>query len=277
MKPNKCRSRVGSRTNRPPPDPVKHITSRDNPLFKELKKLATSSRQRRKAEQTLLDGTHLLQACLDSGGRPLQVLVNAAALHDREAAALLEKLSGVPLTQLDDSLLKELSELKTPTGILALVEMPRPKLTAAHSRFCLLLEDIQDPGNLGSMIRSAAAAGCDAVFLSRGCADAWSPKVLRGGMGGHFELDIHESADLRAVAEAFSGEVYAASLQAKQSLYDCDLRGTVACAIGNEGAGLSEELLHVAHPVFIPMPGKIESLNAAAAAAVCLFEVARQQ
>ncbi len=256
---------------------MKHITSRDNPLFRELKKLATSARQRRKAGQTLLDGRHLLQAYLDAGGQPQQLLVNAAALQDAEVAALLHELPDVSLTRLDDSLLKEISELKTPTGILALVELPKPKLTAAHSRFCLLLEDIQDPGNLGSMMRSAAAAGCDAVFLSKGCADAWSPKVLRGGMGGHFALSIHESADLSAVAETFQGRVYAASLQAKQSLYGCDLHGDIAFAIGNEGAGLSEELLRVAHPVFIPMPGKIESLNAAAAAAVCLFEAARQR
>lgn len=256
---------------------MKHVTSRDNPLFKELKKLVGSARQRRKAGQALLDGTHLLQAYLDAGGRPLHVLVNAAALQDDEVAALLQRIPDVPLTKLDDSLFSELSELKTPTGILALIEQPRPDIPAARSRFCLLLEDIQDPGNLGSMIRSAAAAGCDAVFLSGGCADAWSPKVLRGGMGGHFALSIHESADLPAVAETFQGRTYAAALQAKQSLYDCDLHGEIAFAIGNEGTGLSEDLLRVTHPVFIPMPGRIESLNAAAAAAVCLFEAARQQ
>ena len=266
------------RASRPALDlPVKLITSRDNPFFKELKKLVASARQRRKADRTLLDGIHLVQTYLDSGKQPLHVLVSMAAMQDDEVAGLLRVLPGVPLTQLDDNLFAELSELKTPTGILALIEQPQPDIPAAHSRFCLLLEDIQDPGNLGSMIRSAAAAGCDTVFLSRGCADAWSPKVLRGGMGGHFALSIHESADLSAVAETFQGRVYAASLQAKQSLYGCDLHGDIAFAIGNEGAGLSEELLRVANPVFIPMPGKIESLNAAAAAAVCLFEAARQR
>lgn len=258
--------------------PKKHISSRDNPFFKELLKLAGSSRQRKKAGQTLLDGIHLVQACLAATHKPQHLLVTQTALADREVASLLKKLSGVPLTLLDDRLFNELSELKTPSGIIALIELPDPALSPAHSRFCLLLEDIQDPGNLGSMLRSAAAAGCDAVFLSDGCADAWSPKVLRAGMGGHFLLGIHESMDLIAVAAEFKGTLLAASLDSKISLYDCDLRGKLAFAVGNEGAGLSENLLAVASQlVTIPMPGRVESLNVAAAAAVCLFEAVRQR
>lgn len=257
---------------------MKHIQSRDNPLFKELLKLAGSARQRSKAGQTLLDGIHLIQAYLASGNKPLHLLVTVAVLQDREVVALLKKLSGVPLTQLDDSLFADLTELKTPSGILALIDLPSPAVSAAQSRFGLLLEDIQDPGNLGSMLRSSAAAGCDAVFLSKGCADAWSPKVLRAGMGGHFTLSIHESMDLLAVAAAFQGKLLAALPDAKTSLYDCDLRGKLAFAVGNEGAGLSEGLLEAASlHITIPMPGKIESLNVAAAAAVCLFEAARQR
>jgi TrmH family RNA methyltransferase len=159
-----------------------------------------------------------------------------------------------------------------------LIGLPQPTGTIADSRFALLLEDIQDPGNLGSMLRSAAAAGCDAVFLSTGCADAWSPKVLRAAMGGHFVLNIHERQDLPGVANAFPGTLLAASLQAKRSLYDCDLRGNIAFLVGNEGAGLSAGLLDMAtQTVAIPMPGKIESLNAAAATAICLFEAVRQR
>lgn len=256
---------------------MKTIQSRDNPFFKELKKLAGSARQRAKAGRALLDGAHLVRACLDAGLRPEHIVVSLSAGEDAEIAALLAAIPGAPLTRLDDALFAELTELKTPTGILALIGQPHPAGSAAHSRFALLLEDIQDPGNLGSMIRSAAAAGCDAVFLSRGCADAWSPRVLRAGMGGHFVLSIHESTDLVATAAAFPGLCLAAALRAKQSLYACDLRGNVAFAIGNEGAGLSPGLLQACRPVSIPMPGKVESLNAAAAAAVCLFEAGRQR
>lgn len=256
---------------------VKRISSRDNPFFKEVLKLAGSSRQRNKTGQTLLDGIHLAQAYLASGNKPQHLLVTAAALHDFEVIALLKENPDAPVTQLDDSLFAELTELKTPSGILALIEPPGPSVLPADSRFCLLLENIQDPGNLGSMLRSAAAAGCDAVFLSERCADAWSPKTLRAGMGGHFALSIHESADLPAVAAALQGKLLAASLKATASLYDCNLRGKLAFAIGNEGAGLSESLLAASQHITIPMPGKVESLNAAAAAAVCLFEAARQR
>ena len=257
---------------------MKHISSRDNPFFRELLKLGSSARQRGKAGHTLLDGAHLLAAYLDSGKQTQHILLNAAALHDAEITVLLERAAGVPITQLDDRLFAELSELKTPNGILALIDIPQPVGMVADSRFVLLLEDIQDPGNLGSMLRSAAAAGCDVVFLSAGCADAWSPKVLRAAMGGHFALAIHERQDLQAIAKIFPGILLATSLQSEHSLYDCDLRGKLAFLVGNEGAGLSDNLLGLAtQQISIPMPGKAESLNAAAATAVCLFEAVRQR
>lgn len=257
---------------------IKRITSRDNPFFKSLQKLSTSARERREAGQTLLDGAHLLRAYLDSGNKPVHLLINEQALQDAEIVSLLDNCSEVPQTQLDDALFAQLSELKTPNGLLALIAIPPAKVPVAHCQFALLLEDIQDPGNIGSILRSAAAAGCDAVFLSQGCADAWSPKVLRAGMGGHFALSLHESADLLQVAAEFTGKILAASLHAEKSLYDSNLRGKLAFAIGNEGAGLSPALLVAAAQHFIiPMPGKMESLNAAAATAVCLFEAVRQR
>lgn len=257
---------------------IKRISSRDNPFYKSLHKLSSSGRERHAAGQTLLDGPHLLRAFLDSGQRPRHLLLNEQALQEAEIVALLGACADVPQTQFDDALFAQLSELKTPNGLLALIDIPSAGIQVAHSQLALMLEDIQDPGNLGSILRSAAAAGCDAVFLSSGCADAWSPRVLRAGMGGHFVLDIVQSADLHEVAAEFAGKILAASLQAEKSLYDCNLRGKLAFAIGNEGAGLSATLLEAAHQHFIiPMPGKVESLNAAAATAVCLFEAVRQR
>jgi TrmH family RNA methyltransferase len=257
---------------------MKSIRSGDNPFFRELAKLAGSARQRGNSNQTLLDGTHLLAAYLDAGSAPQHILLNKAALRDDEIAALLGRVGDVPVTQLDDKLFARLSELKTPTGILALIDIPQARVPAAQSRFALLLEDIQDPGNLGSILRSAAAAGCDAVFLSKGCADAWSPKVLRAAMGGHFPLSIHEKQELSAMARSFPGTLLATGLQAARSLYDCDLRGEVAFMMGNEGAGLSAGLLNLAmEKISIPMHGGVESLNVAAAAAICMFEAARQR
>ena len=257
---------------------MKHISSRDNPSFKEWSKLAGSSRQRRKVGQTLLDGAHLVKAYLASGKTPLHLLINEASSHDEEISGLLAQLSFVPLTCLDDTLFNELTELKTPSGLLALIDLPQPHVSPSHSRFCVLLEDIQDPGNLGSILRTAAGAGCDAAFVSTGCADVWSPKVLRAAMGGHFVLSIHEHADLFNVAAVFEGIVCATTLQAATSLYNIDLTANSAFAFGNEGAGLSPELTNLCRRlVTIPMAGKVESLNVAAAAAVCLFEATRQR
>ena len=256
---------------------MKTIHSRDNPFFKELLKLSASSRQRRQAGLALLDGAHLLSACLDAGQKPQHILLNQAAQRDDEISSLLARAGDVPVTLLDDALFDRLSELKTATGVIALVAVLPPVQNRDDYHFALLLEDIQDPGNAGSMIRSAAAAGCDAVFLSQGCADAWSPKTLRAGMGGHFALDIHETANLIAVAQNFGGKVYAAAPNAARSLYDCDFTGKTAFVIGNEGAGLSAEILKLCETVSVRMPGKMESLNAAAAAAVCLFEAVRQR
>lgn len=255
----------------------KRISSRDNAFFKSLLKLAGSSRVRRDAAQTLLDGPHLLRAWLDSGRLPAHLLLSPLALNDAEISRLRADCADVPCTLLDETLFKQLSELKTPNGLLALVDIPQS--AATHSaNFVLLLEAIQDPGNLGSILRSAAAAGCDAVYMSQGCADAWSPRVLRAAMGGHFTIEINESCDLLEISSRFDGCLFAASLEAETTLYECDLRGRIAFAIGNEGAGLSRALQDKAQQRFIiPMPGKVESLNAAAAAAVCLFEATRQR
>jgi TrmH family RNA methyltransferase len=139
------------------------------------------------------------------------------------------------------------------------------------------LADRQDPGNVGAILRSAAAAGVGQVFLSPHCAFAWSPKVLRAGQGAHFHLEIFEDVDLVAWVRDYRGTLVAAVTSGGESLFTADLAGPVAVAIGNEGAGLSESLRAAAQGrVSIPMPGGFESLNAAAAAAICLFECVRR-
>jgi TrmH family RNA methyltransferase len=152
---------------------------------------------------------------------------------------------------------------------------------SAPADFCLLLEDVQDPGNVGSMLRSAAAAGVGQVLLSRHCAFAWSPKVLRAGQGAHFHLDVQEDIDLTQWAAGFvaaGGRLVATVAAGGTPLFDAPLAGRVAIAVGNEGAGLTLPLQSLAGVrVTIPMPGGTESLNVAAAAAICLFECVRQR
>jgi TrmH family RNA methyltransferase len=269
---------------------MKFITSRDNPTFKELVKLQESSRQRRIAGLTLLDGIHLVEAYF-ALGEPEKLVVSETGCENPEIRFLLEKVTkvteGVPTREaivmvLPDALFREVSTVKTATGLMAVVPIPSPEAIPMQKRgeaesFCALLEAIQDPGNVGSILRSAAAVGASDVYLSEGCADAWSPKTLRAAMGAHFLVRIHEQAALAQVARGFKGKVIATILDAKKSLYQMRLTGPVAFVFGNEGAGLSDELLQVAHEqITIPMPGGAESLNVAATAAVCFFERVRQ-
>jgi TrmH family RNA methyltransferase len=249
--------------------PVKLISSRDNPLYRELLALAEDRKARRDSGRTLLDGEHLIDEARRAGLVPSRLVVSEAAL------AALPNQEGLPVVALTPALFNKLSPVATPSGLLAVIEVPRPA-RRADARCAMLLEDIQDPGNLGALLRTAAAAEVEEVHLSKGCAEAWSPKALRGGQGGHFRLAIHEGADLVEVARSFPGQVLAAALRRERDLYGLDLSGPTAFAFGNEGAGLSDQLLSVCAPFSIPMAAGVESLNVAAAAAVCLFERLRQ-
>ena len=252
----------------------KHIISRDNSLFKQLKKLADSSRERRKLGETLLDGAHLVETYLEVFGEP-RLLIIAEGESTAEVSHLIQQLADVPTVMFPTLMFQELAPVASPTGILALVKTPTIPLPESLN-FVLMLEDIQDPGNLGSMLRTAAAAGVDAVYLSEGCTEAWSPKALRGGQGAQFTLPIVESADLVGLASNFEGQVLATTLRG-DSIYKLDLTSPTAIAIGNEGNGLSGAMQKAAsHHVTIPIAEGVESLNAAAAASICLFERVRQ-
>jgi TrmH family RNA methyltransferase len=257
---------------------LKLIRSRDNPRFKALREIATSSRERRKAGLALLDGAHLISAYRASGGVPEQLILSESGAANPEAEQLAAGASGQGALVLADSLFNDVAQVATPTGIIALIRVPKPGPLPAVIERCVMLENIQDAGNLGSILRSAAAAGIRTVLLSQGCAFAWSSKVLRAGMGAHFSLDIFDNADLAAAVQRLSGRLICTSGHARNSLYQADLRGPLAWVFGNEGAGVSPALsAAAAEQVRIPMPGKTESLNVAAAAAICLFEQVRQR
>lgn len=250
------------------------IRSAQNPSIKHLVRLSESARQRRDSNEVLLDGLHLLAACLDSGQQPQRVYAAESRQTDAELQALLPRLHCTPVW-VADAVLARASELKTPTGVLSIY---RPQQSQRAGRRQVWLDDVQDPGNVGSILRSAAAAGFDCVHLSPACADAWSPRVLRAGMGAHFVLDIHSQADLLALAGSFAGSLVATSLQDSQSLYELDYTLPVAWLFGNEGEGVCSALQQAAtHRARISMPGRVESLNVAAAAAICLFEDVRRR
>jgi TrmH family RNA methyltransferase len=256
----------------------KRISSRDNALFKRIARLASSARERREQGATLLDGPHLVAAYRAAGGVAEALVVSESAHARAETRQLFESAPARARALLSDRLFGEIAQVVEPVGLLAVIRTPAPPAPPARAQTCLLLDGIQDPGNLGSILRTAAAAGARHVFLSKGCVFAWSPKVLRAGQGAHFYLAIHERATLTEVAAGHRGTLAATDAHSGIPVFEADLRGPVAWIFGSEGAGVSSELAGAANlRVRIPMPVHVESLNVAAAAAVCLFEQVRQQ
>jgi TrmH family RNA methyltransferase len=259
---------------------MKPISSRDNPLYKELKQLATSSQARRKAGRTLLDGVHLCEAYLQHLGMPQLCIVSQSATINQEVVPLLMQCEAgrVQCIVLPDALYQAVSQVEHGVGLMFVVETPQLVMPATLAGSAVLLDNLQDPGNMGSILRSAAAAGIEYVFCSPGTAFAWSPKVLRAGMGAHFLLKIFETVALAEVVRNASVPVLATSSHVAQRVYDIDLTQPVAWLFGHEGQGVEEQLLALAtHQVAIPHIGAMESLNVAACAAVCFFEQVRQR
>ena len=256
------------------------ITSHDNPVFKRLKKLADSARARRDACMTLLDSEHLIDAYLDAGGQPHTLLRAASCPIDR-LNVLAARCDAAKNLVLPDALFAELTPVATPTGVLAEAAWLEPPAVNT-TPLVIVLEHIQDPGNLGAMLRTGAAAGATLAVLSANCHDAWSPKALRGGQGAQFVLPMQLDVDLPNWLNAFAGASVALTLDetssAEQDFYRMDFTGPTAFIVGNEGAGLSAPVMQAARArARIPMPGKVESLNAAAALAVASFEAVRQR
>lgn len=259
---------------------MKPISSRENTLYKDLKQLATSSQARRKAARTLLDGVHLCQTYLEQAGKPFMCIVSENSLAHPEVAAIIDECESarVQCISLPEPLYQALSQVEHGIGLLFVIDTPQIAMPDKLVQSAVLLDNLQDPGNLGSILRSAAAAGIKYVFCSKGTVFAWSPKVLRAGMGAHFVLNIVENVDLSLIAHAIKVPILATSSHAEKQIYDIDLSHPVGWLFGHEGQGVSEDLLRLAtHKVSIPHLGSVESLNVAASAAVCFFEQVRQR
>lgn len=264
--------------------PQEVIRSRDNALVKRVVRLAERGRDRAVEGVAVLEGWHLIRACLEApafGRSSLErILVCESILPAPETRAMLDMAESVPVTVVAEPAFSRLGPVDGPNAVVALMTIPTPPRSdpdPAHA-FELWLEDVQDPGNVGTLIRTAAAAGVTAVRLSAGCADPWSPKVLRAGMGGHFAAPIEFDSDLVGRARAGVVTTYAFALAGAADLYDEPIARPLALILGNEGSGLGAALAsQVDRSLRIPMPGAVESLNVAAAGAVALFEVVRRE
>jgi len=251
------------------------IRSRDNPFFKSLKRLAESGRERRRTGLALLDGLHLVQAYEAVHGPAATLVFGESALAGGEIA---DFFGGRAVVVLADSLLRDLGLVETPSGLLAVAALPAATVAVDPEKDAILLDGVQDPGNVGAILRTAAAAGVGQALLGPGCASAWSPKVLRAGQGAHFALTILEDADLGAFMADYRGTTAVTCLDGATPLYEARWQDPLAWVFGAEGQGVRPELVAAAQlRIKIPMPGAVESLNVGAAAAVCLFEAVRRR
>ncbi len=258
-----------------PKHKLTYITSRDNALLVRLRKLIRHPGDYRKQGQILLEGEHLCQAWAGRGGeQALHAVIAESAWQEGRFIELADAAAATAIVA--DAVMVELGTLETPAPIVFVVPLPaRPAIRADAPS--VVLDRIQDPGNAGSILRSAAAFGFVQVIGLRGTVALWSPKVMRAAMGAHFRLGIVEGIDERAL-EALAVPWLGTGSHAPQSLAEAALPWPTAWIFGNEGEGMSTSLAaRCALRLRVPQPGGEESLNVAAAAAVCLYESTRRR
>jgi len=265
------------------------ITSKENPLFKEIRLLQATGAKGQKARlasgHALLEGIHLIQTWV--GDPALKILLTSEqGVKNTEIAeavyAHIEICPDTKVFQLDGTLWDLMSDLVNAPHIAGLLNLPKsclilPQSISTLDGDVLILDRVQDAGNVGSILRTAAAAGFTKVLALSGCAHLWSSKVLRAGMGAHRLLDLYEGWSTQQMLSAVTAPMLAATADADSDLYQLknDLQHSVAWVMGSEGQGVSEEILAQAKNVSIPIDPRVESLNVATAAAICLFETIR--
>ncbi|MBC7437866.1 MAG: RNA methyltransferase [Bdellovibrionales bacterium] len=242
------------------------ISSRDNPLLKDLRRLAQDNTGYRKQGQVWLEGDHLCQAALDRGVSPTLAVFSQTAWDAGPRWAPASTKTAI----LPDVLFASISGLESPAGLGFVIGLPQPQgITAGVAT--VVLDRVQDAGNVGSILRSASAFGFRQVVALKGSAALWSPKVLRAGMGAHFGLQLVEGAQVGDL-EKLGVPILVTSSHEGEFLGRQRLPAPCAWAMGHEGQGVSQALTAMAsQSVRIAQPGGEESLNVAAAAAICLY------
>jgi len=261
-----------------------HISSRQNALYKALLRIVRGKRLSsgplgQISRPVLLEGLHLCEEWLGHQGAPLYAIFDEQSLEaERPLQRLKRQLPDQISIYMDSALLASLSHIGASQGVVFLVSAPHPPAVVSDHISALWLDRVQDPGNVGTLLRTAAAAGLTVAVLSEGCARAWSPRVLRSAQGAHFSLHIHEDADLAALARELAMPLYATGLGPDTvSLYDAVLEAPCVWIAGNEGQGVDADLFaQAAQVIHIPQDDQVESLNVAVATGICLFEQRRR-
>lgn len=254
------------------------ITSSQNPKLKLVRALMGRAKERREADAFVVEGVRLVEEAVNAGWK-FQFALYSDGLSER-GAHLLDRLkaNGIEVDEVSGDLLQKLSDTETPQGILAVLELTQLPITN-YPDFILIPDRVRDPGNLGTLLRSAAATGVQAVLLPPETTDAFAPKVLRAGMGAHFRLPIREMGweQIEQIVKSANLQVYIADMDGI-SCWETGLSKPLALIIGGEAEGASDEARRLANgKISIPMSGGVESLNAGVAGSVLMFEVVRQR
>jgi TrmH family RNA methyltransferase len=254
------------------------ITSARNPKVQHIRNLQQKSKNRRESGSFVVEGARLAEEALMSGWQIRSAFfTESLASSDPNLARALEARGVAELVS--EEVMRSASDTQTPQGVLVEVEQRGLDLPAQLT-FALILDGVSDPGNVGTLLRSAAAANCDAVLLGPGCADAFSPKVLRSGMGAHFRQPMLHM-DWASIAKTIANHklaLFAAEAWEGAAYDEVDFTVPLALILGGEAAGSSEQATQLnPQPIQIPMPGRTESLNVATAGSILLFEVVRQR
>jgi len=254
------------------------ITSAQNSKIKLVRALLGRAKARREGGAFVAEGVRLLEEAATRDWR-FRFALYDDSLNDR-GRLLVERLAsrGVEVEEIAENLMKSLSDTDTPQGVLAVLEVSGQPISSLLN-FVLIPDQIRDPGNLGTLLRSAAAAGVQTVLLPPETTDAFAPKVIRSGMGAHFRLPIHsmEWEEIAQMGKSANMQIFLADMDGK-SCWETDLRQPLALIIGGEAEGASEQARKLAsQQISIPMVGKVESLNAGVAGSVLMFEVVRQR
>jgi TrmH family RNA methyltransferase len=256
---------------------MERISSRQNPLVRQFRDVARGD----VSGAMLLDGEHVIDEALGSG-----VAIDVAAFGERLGnGPLADRMqhAGVTIVLVTDAVLSAISPVQTPSGVVGIARRPARRLEDLFVRepqLIAMLHDVQDPGNVGAVVRAAEGCGATGVLCGERTADPFGWKALRGAMGSAFRLPVARQplAEALAMARSKGLRVFATTARGGTSLPHCDLRGPAAIIFGGEGAGLPDDLLHAADArLTIPMHPPVESLNVAIAAALVIYEAARQR
>lgn len=259
------------------------LTGSQNPLVKEIRALKNKSGREEKGH-FFIEGMRFVAEALKEKIHIRYLMVSDTFSTDAASAELLQSIDDkVDCYMLTDSLFASISDTQNPQGILAVLDLKKEQLEHAdlNGGLLVLLDEIKDPGNMGTIIRTADAAGCEGVVVPAGCVDIYNPKVLRATMGSIFHIPVYHCEKIEAAVKIVREngfKICASHLEGATSIYDADLTGSVALVIGSESEGIGKETVKAADMLLkIPMPGRAESLNASVAAGIMIFEAARQR